>query len=246
MWRDAVDYLTSSGSWWGRNGLVSLTWNHVRLSLFAVFAAMVVAIPPAIWLGHLRRGGLLAVSIVNISRAVPTFAIIALILPLSLQFGFGLGFWPTFVALFFLALPPIFVNSYTGVSEISGDVVESARAMGMRGREVLAGVELPAAMPLIATGVRISAVQVVATTTLGALVGFRCLGTPILQAIATRDNGKLIVAAALVALLSLLTEGAFGLLARRLSPWTRPDVAAARFQAPVHDDQREPQPEIVP
>lgn len=246
MWQDALDYLTTSDSWWGRNGLVTLTWNHVRLSLFSVLAAMAVAIPPAVWLGHLRRGGLLAVTIVNISRAVPTFAIIALILPLSLQFGFGLGFWPTFVALFFLALPPIFVNSFTGVTELDRDVVESARAMGMRGREVLTGVELPAALPLIATGVRISAVQVVATTTLGALVGFRCLGTPILQAIATRDYGKLIVAAAIVALLSVLTEAIFGLLARRLSPWTRPDVDSARSQAHAPETEPEAHDALVP
>lgn len=230
MWQDALDYLTSSESWWGRNGLVHLTWNHVRLSVFSVLAAVVVAVPPAVWLGHLHRGGLLAVSVVNIARAIPTFAIIAIIFPLSLQFGFGLGFWPTFVALFFLALPPIFVNALTGVTDIDRDVVESARAMGMKGRQVLTGVELPAALPLIATGVRISAVQVVATTTLGALVGFRCLGTPILQAIATRDNGQLIVAAALVALLSLLTEATFGHIGRRLSPWTSPDVDAARFR----------------
>lgn len=234
MWRDAVDYLTSSESWWGINGLVSLTWNHVRLSVLAVVAAMAAAIPPAVLLGHLRRGGFVAVTVVNLSRAIPTFAIIALILPLSLAFGFGLGFWPTFVALFFLALPPIFVNSYTGVAEMDRDVVESARAMGMRGREVLLGVELPAALPLVATGVRISAVQVVATTTLGALVGFRCLGTPILQAIATRDNGKLIVAAAIVALLSVLTEAAFALAARRLAPWSRPDVDSVRFRTGRH------------
>lgn len=232
MWEDAFEYLTTSDSWWGRNGLATLTWNHVRLSVFAVVAAMAAAIPPAVLLGHVRRGGLVAVAAVNISRAVPSFAIIAIIFPLSLQYGFGLGFWPTFVALFFLALPPIFVNAYTGVSGIDHEVVESARGMGMRGRDVLIGVELPAAMPLLATGVRISAVQVVATTTLGALVGFRCLGTPILQAIATRDFGKLIVAAGLVALLSILTEGVFALIARRLSPWTRPDVAAARIRTP--------------
>lgn len=232
MWQDAIDYLTTSDSWWGRNGLAPLTWNHVRLSLLAVLAAMAAALPPAILLGHLRRGGVAAVAVVNISRAIPTFAIIALILPLSLQYGFGLGFWPTFVALFLLALPPIFANAYTGVSEIDQDVIESARAMGMRSREVLLGVELPAAMPLLATGVRISAVQVVATTTLGALVGYRCLGTPILQAIATRDNGQLIVAAVIVAILSVLTEAVFAVLGRRLSPWTRPDVAAARVATP--------------
>ncbi len=230
--QEALDYLTASDSWWGRNGLVTLLWNHVRLSVFTVVAAMLVSIPPALWFGHRRRGGAIAVTVVNISRAVPTFAIIALVFPFSLRYGFGLGFWPTFVALFFLALPPIFVNTFTGVTEVDRDVVEAARAMGMREREVLLDVELPAAMPLLATGVRISAVQVVATTTLGALVGFRCLGSPILQGLATRDYGRVIAAATLVALLSLATEFAFALLARRLSPWARPDVATARVRTP--------------
>ncbi len=221
MIQDAIDYLTDSSSWWGRNGLVNLTWNHLRLSGTAVLAAVLVAIPPAVYLGHLRRGGLLAITLVNLSRALPTFAVIAFVFPLSLQYGFGLGFWPTFVALFLLALPPIFVNAYTGVSEIGRDVVEAARAMGMRERDVLRRVELPAALPLLVTGIRVSAVQVVATTTLGALVGFRCLGTPILQAIATRNDGQLIVAAVLVAVLSLLTEATFGVLGGRLTPWAR-------------------------
>lgn len=217
---DAFDYLTTSDSWWGRNGLASLTWNHVRLSGFTLIVAMVIAIPPALWLGHRRRGGAIAVTAVNLSRAVPTFAVIALVFPLSLQYGFGLGFWPTFVALLLLALPPIFVNAYTGISEIDRSTIESARAMGMREREVLFGVEAPAALPLIAAGVRVSAVQVVATTTLGALVGFRCLGTPILQAIATKNDGQLVAGAGVVAALSLLTEASFGLLARRLTPWS--------------------------
>jgi osmoprotectant transport system permease protein len=230
--QDALDYLTDSGSWWGRNGLVNLTWNHMRLSGAAVLAAVVAAIPPALYLGHHRRGGFFAITLVNLSRALPTFAVIAFVFPLSLQYGFGLGFWPTFVALFLLALPPIFVNAYTGVSEIDRDVVEAARAMGMQEREVLRRVELPAAMPLLVTGIRVSAVQVVATTTLGALVGFRCLGTPILQAIATRNDGQLIVAALVVAALSLLTEAVLGLVGRRLTPWasTRATEAKASVQ----------------
>lgn len=232
MLGDAVEYLTSSDSWWGRNGLANLLWNHVRLSVAVVVVATATMVPPALWLGHRRRGGFLAITAVNLSRAIPTFAVIALVLPFSLQYGFGLGFWPTFVALLLLALPPIFVNTYTGVSEIDHDVVEAARAMGMRDRQVLRRVELPAALPLIVTGIRISAVQVVATTTLGALVGYRCLGTPILQAIATRNDGQLVAGAALVAALSLLTEAAFGLGGRRLTPWARPDVRAARVRTP--------------
>lgn len=243
MLQEAIDYLTTADSWWGRDGLANLTWAHVRLSITAVLAGIAFAVPPALWLGHRRTGGFVAVTIVNISRAVPTFAIIALVLPFALQYGFGLGFWPTAVALFFLALPPIFVNTFTGISDIDPDVVESARAMGMREREVLRSVELPAALPLLITGVRISAVQVVATTTLGALVGFRCLGTPILQAIATRDNGKLISAALVVAALSLLTEALFAMVGRRLTPWSRTDVDAARLRTSV-EGTPEPQPAI--
>ena len=235
MLQEAIDYLTDADSWWGRSGLVRLTWNHVRLSGFTVLVAMAITIPPALWLGHRRRGGFLAITLVNLSRALPTYAVIAFVFPLSLEYGFGLGFWPTFVALLLLALPPLFVNAYTGVSELDRDVVEAARAMGMRDREVLWGVELPAALPLVVTGIRISAVQVVATTTLGALVGFRCLGTPILQAIATRDDGRLVVGALLVAGLSLLTEGAFALLGRRLTPWARAGRTDGRATPAVVD-----------
>lgn len=232
MLQDALDYLTDSDSWWGNNGLVWLTWQHLRLSGAAVVAGIVVAVPLALWLGHRRTGGFLAISLVNLSRALPTFAVIAFVFPISLEYGLGFGFWPTFPALFLLALPPIFVNTYTGVSDLDREVIEAARAMGMREPQVLRSVELPAALPLIVAGVRVSAVQVVATTTLGALVGYRCLGTPILQAISTRNDGQLIVAALLVASLSLLTEAAFGVLGRRVTPWNRSSVSEARARTP--------------
>lgn len=216
---DALAYLTDADSWWGRNGLVNLTWNHLRLSGAALLAAILLAVPPALLLGHRHRGGLLVVTLVNLSRALPTFAVIAFVLPVSYQLDLGLGFWPTFVALVLLALPPVFVNAYTGVDGVDPAVVEAARGMGMQDAEVLRRVEVPAALPLLAAGVRVSAVQVVATTTLGTLVGYRCLGTPIIQGIAERDYGKVLAAAVVVAALSLATDAAFGALGRRLTPW---------------------------
>lgn len=232
MLAEAWEYLTTADNWWGRSGLVRLTWNHLRLSGAVLIAALAVTLPPALWLGHLRKGRLLAVGAVNLSRALPTFAVLAFVFPFSLRYGFGLGFWPTFVPLLLLALPPIFVNTFTGVSEIDPTVVEAAHAMGMKDREVLLRVEMPAALPLIVAGIRVAAVQVVATTTLGALVGYRCLGTPILAGIAANRKGQLLVAATLVALLSIATEVAFGVVARRLAPWTRTD-AAHRHGDPV-------------
>ncbi|MFP5322286.1 MAG: ABC transporter permease [Acidimicrobiia bacterium] len=221
MISDALAYLTDPDSWWGRSGLVRLTWNHVQLSAVALLAAVLIAVPPALLLGHRHRGGALAISLVNLSRALPTFAVIAFVLPLSYQLDLGFGFWPTFVALLLLALPPVFVNAFTGVDGVDPAVVEAARGMGMRDAEVLRRVELPAALPLLAAGVRVSAVQVVATTTLGTLVGFRSLGEPIIVGIASRDYGKVLAGAVVVAVLSLLTDAAFGALGRRLAPWSR-------------------------
>ena len=173
------------------------------------------------FLGHVKRGGLVAAAIVNMGRAVPSFAIVSLMFPLSLQWGFGLGFVATGVALVLLAIPPIFTNTYTGVRDVDASVAEAARGMGMRPQEVVLRVEAPAAMPLILTGLRVSAVQVVATATLGALVGFGGLGAFIVEGKAQQDNGKLLTGAVLVAVLAVLTEVVFGVLDRVLLPWTR-------------------------
>jgi osmoprotectant transport system permease protein len=221
--RQMWDYLSSDAAWSGNRGLPALIWAHVKLSALAVVVAAVVAIPPAVALGHIRRGGLLAVSIVNVGRALPTFAIIVLILPFSLRYGFGLGFWPTLVALVLLAIPPIFTNAYTGVRDVPPDAVEAARGMGMRAGELVRKVEVPVAWPLIITGLRVSAVQVVATATLGALVGYRNLGTPIITGFAQpSQRGELLAAAITVILLALLTDAVFALAERRLVPWRRP------------------------
>jgi len=221
-WSQMWDYLGSDAAWSGRNGLPALLWAHVQLSLAALLAAAVLALPPAALLGHVRRGAFLAISVVNVGRAVPSYGIIALVFPFSLRWGFGLGFWPTMVALVLLAIPPIFTNTYTGVREVPPEAVDAARGMGMRPGELLRKVEVPVALPLILTGLRVSAVQVVATATLGAVVGYRCLGTPIVSGLETNNKGPLLAAAILVAALALLVDGGFAVLQRLLVPWRSP------------------------
>jgi osmoprotectant transport system permease protein len=221
--RQMWDYLSSDAAWSGSRGLPSLMWAQVKLSATAVIIAAVIAIPPAVVLGHVRRGALLAVSVVNIGRALPTFAIMVLILPFSLRWGFGLGFWPTVVALVLLGIPPIFTNTYTGVRDAPPDAVEAARGMGMRAGELIRKVEVPVAWPLIITGLRVSAVQVVATATLGPLVGYINLGTPIITGFQQRSQrGALLAAAIAVILLALLTDALFAWAQRRLAPWRSP------------------------
>lgn len=221
-WSDMLDFLASDAAWSGRNGLPSLTWSHVKLSLLAIVVSALVAIPPALVLGHLKRGGLLAVWVVNVGRAIPSFAIIALVFPFSLRWGFGLGLWPTAVALVLLAIPPIFTNTYTGVRDVPADAVDAARGMGMQPGQLVRKVELPVALPLVLTGLRVAAVQVVATATLGAIVGYRNLGTPIVSGFQLSNKGPLLAAAILVAALALLIDGLFALAERRAVRWRRP------------------------
>lgn len=220
-WQELAEYVTTTDNWWGRRGIATRFGDHVRLSASAVAAAAVIGIPPALWLGHIRRGGALATALVNIGRAVPSVAVLSLVLPFSLRYGFGLGFWPTFVALVVLGLPPVFTNTYAGVVGVEPAIVDAARGMGMRGGEVLLRVEGPSALPLLLTGLRVSAVQVVATATLGAFVGFGGLGAFINEGFRQQDDGKLLTGAVLVAVLAVLTELTFGFVQRSMTPWLR-------------------------
>jgi len=233
-----VDFITTADNWWGNRGIVTRTIDHIRLSAFSVAVATVLAMPPALVLGHFRRGGVVAVWVVNIGRAIPSFAILALALPLSISWGFGLGFWPTAVALVLLAIPPIFTNSYTGIRDVDDGTVGAAEGMGLTPRQVITQVEVPNALPLIITGLRVSSVQVVATATLGALVGFGGLGAFIIEGFAQQDDGKLLTGAVLVGVLSLLTDAGFSLLQRVLTPWSR--TVSASEAAPVVDPQAVP------
>jgi osmoprotectant transport system permease protein len=221
-------FLTTADNWWGNRGILLRTWEHLRLSGFSVLVASLIALPAGVYLGHIKRGGVAAVWVVNIGRAIPSFALIVLILPISLTYGFGLGFWPTAFALVLLAIPPIFTNAFTGVRDVDAGTVEAARGMGMQAREVVWGVEVPAALPLIITGLRISSVQVVATATLGAYVGFSGLGSFIVEGFATQDDGKLLAGAILVGTVSLVVELLFGFVQKRLTPWTRHDPRSRR------------------
>ena len=236
---DVIEFFSDPTNWSGTNGILERTLEHVGLSALSMAVAAVIAIPPALYLGHSGRGGVLAVSVVNIGRAIPSFAIVALALPISINLGLGLGFWPTFLALVALALPPMFTNTLTGIRDVDANTVEAARGMGMTGGEILFRIEMPLASPIILAAVRVAAVQVVATATLGALVAWGGLGRYIVDGFSQRDNVEVFVGGLLVALLAVATEGFFSIVERRAvpagltrSPDARPD-AAARGQVPA-------------
>ena len=225
-------WLTDASHWTGDGGIPVRIGEHLLISGIPLLVAILVALPVGLFIGHTGRGALLAVSLGNIGRALPSLGILGIILPLTLPLTAGtdipLGLPPSLIALFALALPPIITNCHVGIREVDRDLVEAARGMGMRERQILTSVELPLAMPVILAGIRTSAVQVVATATLGAVLGIGGLGRYILDGISQHDDGQLITGAVLVALLAILTELAFAALQRAsVSPGLRSSRARA-------------------
>jgi osmoprotectant transport system permease protein len=231
---DVVGYFLDGANWTGSRGLLSRLTEHVTISLLGVLVAAIIALPIAVWLGHVRRGGFVAVSLVNVGRAVPSFGVVGVLFPITLAVGFmasPLGFWATLIAMILLAMPPMFVNAYTAVRDVDDATVESARGMGMTEWFLLTRVEVALGLPLIMAGVRIAAVAVVATATLGAVVGYGGLGRYIIDGFAQGNDVLIFVGGILVAGLALLTELFFGWLERRVDPMAKADGSGRRSRS---------------
>ncbi|MEU3407215.1 ABC transporter permease [Streptomyces sp. NPDC006670] len=217
-----VDWLADGANWSGESGVWHRLAEHLLVSGIALGVACAVALPVGLWLGHVGRGGALAVNLSNVGRAVPVFAVLALFMVSPLRTA---GYLPTVVALVLFAVPPLLTNAYVGVREVDRSVVEAARGMGMSGRQLFWRVELPLARGLVMTGLRSGAVQVIATATIAAMVGQGGLGRIITAGFNTYDTPQVVAGALLVALLALLVEGllvaADRLLLRRGRPAPR-------------------------
>ncbi|MFF7726521.1 ABC transporter permease [Streptomyces sp. NPDC008001] len=211
-------WLSTGAHWSGTDGVWHRLGEHLFLTVVCLALSCAIALPVGVLLGHVGKGGALAVNISNAGRAVPTFAVLVLLLlsPLGTH-----GSWPTVIALVLFAIPPLLTNAYVGMREVDRDVVEAARGMGMTGRQLMARVELPLAFPLIVTGVRTAAVQVVATTTLAALPGGGGLGRIITAGFRLTDTAQVVAGAVLVAGLALLVEGVLMAAERLLDPVRR-------------------------
>ncbi len=213
------EWLLDPATWTGPDGVLASLWDTVSLCFLVVLAAVVVAVPLAAWLAHHRRGELSVTWLVTLSRAVPTFAIAGLLVPVSLQQGWGFEPWPIFIALFLLALPPIYLNTYTAISGVGPGTVDAARAMGFSERRILLEVELALATAVIFAGIRVSAVQVVATEPIRAFLGGDGMGRYVRDGLGQNNDTLVLAGAILIATLAALTGLVFGLIERVTLPW---------------------------
>jgi osmoprotectant transport system permease protein len=222
MIKGVIEWFQDPANWSGEDGVPNRLLEHGLLTLVALLAAMAIGLPLAIWLGHKRRFGTLAVNISNVGRAIPIVALLSLLalgFVGSAELGpFGRAGLATLITLALFALPPIITNAYVAVSGVDDDLVEAARGMGMDERQVLRRVELPVALPLIVSGVRLAVVQVWATATIAALVAGPGLGRIITHGYDANRPAEVIAGSLIVAVIALALEILMAVLQRRLDP----------------------------
>lgn len=228
---EVVAWFTDPATWQGETGIPFRLLEHVAISGVSILVATLIALPIGLWIGHTGRGATAAINVANIGRAVPSYAVIVIILPFSLQLfpEYGLDLIPTFIAMVLLAIPPILVNAYAGLREVDRDLVESARGMGMRERQILSRVEVPLASPVMMGGFRTATLNVIATATIGAVVGFGGLGRFILdgRAQGIAGVGELVGGAILVALLAIGVDLVLSVFQRKLARRADPQLPHA-------------------
>ncbi|MDQ4052764.1 MAG: ABC transporter permease [Actinomycetota bacterium] len=226
LFRDTFRYLADGTNWTGDGGILDRLAEQLLLTVTALGLAMAIGLPIALWLGHVGRGGFLAINISNVGRAIPTFALLALLVtfdwPGSSEFGpYGRAGLATLIALALFALPPLITQSYVAMREVPAEIRQAADGMGMSGWQKFWRVELPLATPLVMSGVRLALVQVWATATIAALVAGPGLGRIITAGFANDRYSQGIGGAVVVAVIALMLETTAAWAQRAVDPVPR-------------------------
>lgn len=200
----AWQWLIQAQQWHGPDGIPVRLAEHLQYTGLALGLAALIALPVGLLIGHTGRGGFIAVSLANFGRALPTLGLVVLAFVDT-----NGSFASVLIALAALAVPPILVDTYEGVLGVDPDLKDAARGMGMTGPQILVRAEIPVAMPLILLGLRTAAIQVVATATIAAYVGFGGLGRYIIDGLARQDYAMVAGGAVMVVALALAVQTLF-------------------------------------
>ena len=174
---------------------------HLLLVAVSLAAAIAIGLPLGVLAARWRRAGRIVLALVAVVQTVPSLALLVFMIPLL-----GIGTWPAMAALFLYSLLPIVRNTHQGLTGISPELRDSARALGLPASAVLRRIELPLASPAIVAGIKTAAVINVGTATLGALIGAGGFGQPILTGIRLADTALILEGAIPAALLALAAQ----------------------------------------
>ncbi len=196
-----------------RNNFGGETVSFLLLVLFPVLVAVVIGVATGALVSRSRLQSFIAINISDLIRATPVLAVLFIFVPI-----FKIGYLPAAIALTLLGIPPILLNTYTGLRGIDKATIEAARGMGMTNWQIMTRVQAPLVMPVVAAGVRTAAVQITATAPLGGLIGAGGYGDYIIDGVYTLNTTEILAGALVVSALALLIELGMSRLERRLTP----------------------------
>ncbi|NJP47314.1 ABC transporter permease [Actinacidiphila epipremni] len=203
------DFFRDNANWHGAYGIPHRLLEHVEYSLIALGIAAGIALPVGLVTGHTGRGGNALALVATAARALPSYGLLVLMF-----FWLGLGLTPVMIPLVALAVPPILVTTYEAMRTLDPAPVDAARGMGMGPAAVLFQVELPSALPLVLSGLRSAAIQVVSTTAIAATVSLGGLGRFVVDGLYQQNYTIVVGGATLIAGLALVTIALFWLVGR--------------------------------
>ncbi len=213
-----LDFLTDPTRWSGPQGIPARIGEHLYYSVIALLIAVLIALPLGLLVGHTGRGVAAVSLVVNAVRSLPSFGLliffVVLLSPLITGRNNLVYLLPTEVVLVLLALPSILGNTVAGIQNADGAARDAARGMGMTSSQVLFRVELPNALPLIISGIRSAALQVIATATIASYVSLGGLGRYVFTGLAQQDYSQMAAGAVLVAVLALAVDLLLALVQR--------------------------------
>lgn len=207
-----IEFFGKADNWSGPAGIPARLLEHLQFSALALALAVVIAVPLGLLIGHTGKGGLAVVVTANLARSLPTLGLLVLFV---LLLGTA-SILPVIIPLVLLAVPPILVNTFEGIRGVDPELRDAAYGMGLRGGQVLGRVLVPVALPLILLGLRLSAIQVVATTTIAAYTGLGGLGRFVIDGFATQDYASVVGGSVLIVLFALVVQILF-MIARRVA-----------------------------
>jgi osmoprotectant transport system permease protein len=215
LFRDAFIWLLATEQYVGPGSIPQRIAEHLYYTGVAVGIAALIAIPVGYFIGHTGRGGVWLVGIAGAARALPSFGLILL---LVLLLGVTQRDFAAITSLVLLGIPPLLAGAYAGVNQVPRNVIDAARAQGMKEWQILFTVEVPLSLPLVLGGLRGAVLQVVATATLVAYVGLGGLGYEIIQGIPLRRFDQTIGTALVIVALALALDAVLALATKLGTP----------------------------
>ncbi|MCU5745309.1 ABC transporter permease [Staphylococcus sp. SQ8-PEA] len=203
-----MDFLHNNGQ-----ELLKKAWEHLEISIIALLIAIVVAVPIGIMLSRMKRTSNVVLTLAGVLQTIPTLAVLAIMIPI-----FGVGKMAAIIALFIYVLLPILNNTVLGVQNIDENLKEAGKSMGMTRYQLMKDVELPLALPLILSGIRLSAVYVISWATLASYVGAGGLGDFVFNGLNLYNANMIIAAAVGVTILALIVDFVLSLIEKWAVP----------------------------